>query len=140
MEYNAKAVYLTIADQEIQIVVFNKFYNLFLECLLKKIFRTVRVVDMDWPNADTLYHEGYEDGYKAGLHDANITTTAGQVVSIKSVWYKAISKDCTVLAAKADIDGSLHTVIHNQTFAPAKARKVCDMIRQAGSINLTHWR
>lgn len=137
----AKAVYFTIAGKEINVIVHKDYYGLFLEGLLRKVFRTVRTEDVDWPDAKAIYDKAKADLVKEGFVGSNNqTTTRDQEVKIVSVWYKSLSKDCTVLVAKALFGSEIKTVVHNNTFTPGKAHTMAKTIKQVGSINLNHWR
>lgn len=139
---NAKSVYFTVAGIEINVVVFNEHYSLLLEALLKKIFRTVRTIDIEWPDAEAIYKQARTD-VKAELsvaRDVHTDTLSKSSVLVKSVWYKALSKDCTVVAAKAVVGGKIRTVVHNNTFSSPRAHTLVEKIKEVGYINLSNWR
>lgn len=136
MSYNAKAVYLTVAGIEINVVVFNIHFNLLMEALLKKVFKTVRTVDIDWPDAEAIYKQARQEIETEATPKTGLVGTT----AIKSVWYKSLSKSCTVLCAKARVNGDIRTVLHNRTFTPTEAHKLCAAVKLAGKIDLSHWR
>ena len=142
-KYNAKAVYFTVAGVEIHCVVFNRCYTLLLEALLKKVFHTVRVVDVEWPDANALYNKGYA----AGMADAakneptfiDVPSPYTGVAKPTSVWYKAISKDRSVVACKAMVDGEIRTVIHKAPAGVSEAHDRSETIKKKGKIDLQYW-
>jgi len=121
MTYNAKVVFFTVAGIEIQIIVMNKYYSLFLEALLKKVFKTIRVIDFNLDKSITVKR------YLTGK------------ATITSIWYKKLSGTRTILIAKAIIDKKTVTLIHNHNFSAHGAYVMVDKITKSGEINLDNW-
>lgn len=138
--FNAKAVYFNIAGQECQIVVFNHMFSLFLEGLLQKVFKTVRTIDIEWPDAEAIYKQARQE-IEADINlshpDYDIQE---RLVNIHTVWCKSLTKERSIVVAKAVVDGDMKTLIlRKKDLSFSKGSKIKALIRAKGKINLLHW-
>ncbi len=116
---SAKVVKLSVAGQMVQIIVSSAHLDMFLNGLLKKVFKTAIVSDYC---------------FEAG-------GSGDEVVSadIKSCWYKRQTKYKYTIVCKATIEGRERTLLYHKMLHPSKASAVRDQVPSSDKLNLTYW-
>jgi hypothetical protein len=117
---SAKVVKLSVVGQQVQVIVSSANLELFLGCLLKKIFRTATVSDYF---VDTCRED----------EDKIVD------VQVKSCWYKRQTKFKYTVVCKAIVNSRPTVLLYHKMLHPIKANALRKQVLTATKLNLKYW-